>query len=33
MSQNLLLVDRKIPVEDIQHLALHTTNVPMLEDA
>jgi len=26
-------VDRKIPVEDVQHLALHTTNVPMLENA
>lgn len=33
MSENLLLVDRKIPVEDVQHLALHATNVAMLENA
>lgn len=33
MSQNLLLVDRKVPVEDIQQLALHTANVARLEDA
>jgi hypothetical protein len=33
MNQNFLLVDGKIPVEDVEHLALHTTNVPVLEDA
>ena len=33
MSQDLLLVNRKIPVEDIEHLAFHPTNVPMLENA
>lgn len=33
MSQNLLLVDGKVPVEDVQHLALHTADVPRLEDA
>ena len=33
MSQDLLLVDGKIPVEDIEHLALHPTNIPKLEDA
>jgi hypothetical protein len=33
MSQDLLLVDSEVPVEDIEHLAFHPTNVPMLENA
>lgn len=33
MCKDLLLVDGKIPVEDIEHLPFHTTNVPVLEDA
>ena len=33
MSQDLLLVDGKVPVEDIEHLSFHPTNVPMLENA
>lgn len=32
MGEEFLLVDGKIPVEDIEHLALHSTNVPMLEN-
>ena len=32
MGDELLLVDRKIPIEDIQHFAFHPTNVPMLEN-
>ena len=33
MGQDLVLVDRKIPIKDIEHFALHPTNVPVLEDA
>ena len=33
MSHDLFLVDRKIPVEDVEHLAFHPANVPMLENA
>lgn len=33
MGQNLLLVDGKIPVEDVEQFAFHTTNVSVLEDA
>jgi len=31
VGEKLLLMDRKIPVEYIQHLAFHPTDVPMLE--
>jgi len=33
MSQNLVLVDRKIPVENIEHLAFHPTDIPVLKNA
>jgi len=32
MGEEFLLVDGKIPVEDIEHLAFHSTNVPVLEN-
>jgi len=32
MGEEFLLVDGKIPVEDIEHLAFHSTNVPRLEN-
>jgi len=33
MSQDLLLVNSEVPVEDIEHLAFHPTDVPILENA
>jgi len=33
MGQDLVLVDRKIPIEDIEHFAFHPTDVPVLENA
>jgi len=33
MVQNLLLVDGKIPIEDVEHLAFHPTDVSVLENA
>jgi hypothetical protein len=32
MGQDLVLVNRKIPVENIEHFAFHPTNVPMLKN-
>src|SRR5579872_4847700 len=33
MGEELLLMHRKIPVKDVEHLAFHPTNVMVLEDA
>jgi len=33
MGQDLVLVDRKIPIEDIEHFAFHPTDVSVLKDA
>jgi len=33
MGQDFFLVDGEIPVEDVEHLAFHPTNVPILENA
>jgi hypothetical protein len=33
MGENFFLVDGKIPVEDVEHLAFHPTNVPVLKDS
>lgn len=32
MGEELLLMDGKIPVENVEHFAFHPTNVPMLEN-
>jgi len=33
MGQDLFLVNRKIPVEDVEHFAFHPANVVVLENA
>ena len=33
MGQDFVLVDGKIPIEDIEHFAFHPTDIPVLEDA
>jgi len=33
MRQDLVLVNRQVPVENIEHFPFHSTNVPVLENA
>ena len=33
MGQDFVLVNRKVPVENVEHFAFHPTNVPMFENA
>jgi hypothetical protein len=32
MGEELFLVDRKVPVKNVEHLAFHPPNIPILEN-